>query len=147
MKIFPAIIIWKLISIRLYLCIAIIVVASIGCLQEPGQSFQQGEKLYKIYCVACHGLKGAGVLYPKSTLNNNAFVTGDQNKLIAVILFGREGAGAMPGWKMTLTDQEVAAVATYIRQAWSNRADPITSAMVGEIRTKGAKAFSTNPIP
>ena len=43
----------------------------------------------------------------------------------------------MPGWKMMLTDQEVAAVATYIRQAWSNRADPITPALVQAIRTKG----------
>lgn len=139
MNIFPADKIWKLITIRLYLCIAIIVVVSMGCLQERGQSFQQGEKLYKNYCVACHGIKGTGVLYPKSALNNDAFVTGDPNELIAVIFFGREGAGSMPGWKMTLTDQDVAAVATYIRQAWSNRADPITPAMVKEIRAKGNK--------
>lgn len=135
-NIFPAAIIWKSITIRLYLCLAIIVVASVGC-QEPSQSFQQGEKLYKTYCVACHGIKGTGVLYPKSALNKDALVTGDPNKLIAVILLGREGAGVMPGWKMTLTDQDVAAVATYIRQAWSNRADPITPAMVKAIRTKG----------
>jgi mono/diheme cytochrome c family protein len=108
-----------------------------GCFHEPSQSFQQGEQLYKIYCVACHGTKGTGVLYPKSALNNDALVTGDPNNMIAVILFGREGAGTMPGWKMTLADQDVAAVATYIRQAWSNRADPITPALVKEIRTKG----------
>lgn len=137
MNIFPVVLVRKLITSRLYLCIAIIVVASMGCLQEPGQRFQQGEKLYKTYCVVCHGIKGAGVLYPKSALNNDALVTGAPNELIAVILFGRDGAGAMPGWNMTLTDQDVAAVATYIRQAWSNRADPITPAMVKEIRTKG----------
>ena len=108
-----------------------------GCLQSRSPSFQQGEQLYKTYCVACHGINGTGVLYPKSALNHDALVTGDPNGLLAVILFGREGAGAMPGWKTMLTDQEVAAVATYIRQAWSNRADPITPAMVQEIRTKG----------
>ncbi len=143
MKIFLFVNFRKLIIIGLYLCI--IIVASNGCFRRTDPSFQQGQEIYKADCLACHGPNGGGVLYIKSALNNNAFVTGDPNELIAVILFGREGAGAMPGWKMTLTDQEVAAVATYIRQAWSNRADPITSAMVREIRTKGEKA-STNPI-
>jgi mono/diheme cytochrome c family protein len=136
-KIFTACRTWKLTTIWLYLSLAMIVVASLGCLGEPSPAFQQGEQLYKTYCVACHGIKGTGVLYPKSALNNDALVTGDPNKLIAVILLGREGAGIMPGWKMTLTDQDVAAVATYIRQAWSNRAGPITPAMVQEIRAKG----------
>ncbi len=140
MNIFPAAVTLKLTTIRLYLCLAFIVIASMGCLGEPSQSFQQGEKLYKTYCVACHGIKGAGVLYPKSALNNDALVTGDPNKLIAVILLGREGAGIMPGWKMTLTDQDVAAVATYIRQAWSNRAGPVNPPLVQGIRVKGTPA-------
>lgn len=134
----------KLIIIGLYLCI--VIVASNGCFRRTDPSFQQGQEIYKADCLPCHGPNGAGVLYSKSALNNNTLVTGDPNELIAVILFGREGAGAMPGWKMTLTDQEVAAVATYIRQAWSNRADPITPAMVKEIRTKGERTSFTNPM-
>jgi mono/diheme cytochrome c family protein len=43
----------------------------------------------------------------------------------------------MPGCKMTLNDEEVAAVATYIRQAWANRAAPVTPAMVTKLRQKG----------
>ncbi len=137
MKIFPAAIIRRLITISLSLCIAMIALTSVGCFQERSQSFQQGEQLYTTYCVACHGIGGTGVLYPRSALNHDALVTGDPKGVLAVILFGREGAGTMPGWKTMLTDQEVAAVATYIRQAWSNRADPITPAMVQAIRTKG----------
>ncbi len=144
MKIFLIVNFRKLIILGSYLCI--VIVASNGCSRRTDPSFQQGQEIYKADCLACHGPNGAGILYPKSALNNDALVTGDPNELIAVILFGREGAGAMPAWKMTLTDQEVATVATYIRQAWSNRADPITSAMVSEIRKKGEKAFSTNPI-
>ena len=108
-----------------------------GCLQKPDPIFLQGQELYKTYCVACHGVNGGGVLYSKSALNDDVFVTGDPKEVIAVILYGREGAGTMPSWKMTLNDPEVAAVATYIRQAWSNRADPITAAMVTEVRSKG----------
>ena len=84
-------------------------------------------------------LMEAGSYTSKSVLNNSALVLGEPDKVIAVILFGREGAGAMPGWRESLNDQEVAAVATYTRQAWSNRADAITPAMVTEIRKKGEK--------
>ena len=66
--------------------------------------------------------------------------------MIAVILFGRQGAGAMPGWREKLNDQEVAAVATYIRQAWSNQADAVTPAMVTKVRTKEAKGLTIEPL-
>jgi mono/diheme cytochrome c family protein len=42
----------------------------------------------------------------------------------------------MPGWSDKLSDQEVAAVATYIRQAWSNRAGPVTPKMVAALKGK-----------
>ena len=125
--------------IPISLCLIILVVTSMGCSQKVDPSFEQGKKIYENYCAACHGVNGGGVLYRKSALNNSALVSGDPNEVIAVILFGREGAGVMPGWRETLNDQEVAAVATYIRQAWSNRADAITPAMVTEIRKKGEK--------
>lgn len=144
MNLCPVVIKWKLITIRLYLSIAVMVIAFIGCFQR-GDNYQQGQEIYKTYCLACHGVNGGGVLYNKSVLNNDVFVSKDPNKVIAVILNGREGAGSMPSWKDNLNDQEVAAVATYIRQAWSNRADPVSPAMVIEIRTKKEKGLSINP--
>ena len=125
----------------------IIAVTSMGCSQKVDPSFEQGKKLFETYCAACHGVNGGGLLYRKSALNNSALVLGEPDKVIAVILFGREGGGAMPGWRETLNDQEVAAVTTYCRQAWSNRADAITPAMVTEIRKKGEKRFSTTGLP
>jgi alcohol dehydrogenase (quinone), cytochrome c subunit len=53
-----------------------------------------------------------------------------------VILYGKAGSGTMPGWSKKLNDQEVAAVTTYIRQAWSNQAEAVTAAMVQKIRGK-----------
>ncbi len=53
----------------------------------------------------------------------------------------------MPGWREKLNDQEVAAVATYIRQAWSNQADAVTPAMVTKVRTKEAKGLTIEPLP
>jgi mono/diheme cytochrome c family protein len=134
-------------AITISLGIIIIAVMSLGCSQKVDPSFEQGKKIYETYCAACHGVNGGGLLYKKSVLNNSALVLGEPDKLIAVILFGREGGGAMPGWRETLNDQEVAAVATYTRQAWSNQAGAITPAMVTEMRQKGEKKFSTTGQP
>ena len=70
-------------------------------------------------------------------MNQNAFVVGDPKPVIATVLNGRKGSlGQMPAWKDKLDDQQIAAVVTYIRQAWSNRAAPVTPAMVAATRGK-----------
>ncbi len=139
--------VWKLMTAGACLCFVAIVLAPIGCTQrERDPSFQQGQEIFRADCIACHGPNGSGVLYSKSALNNSAFVTGNPEEVIAVILFGRTGSGSMPGWQTKLTDQEVAAVATYIRQAWSNQADPVTAALVTKVRTKEEKSLPTEPL-
>jgi mono/diheme cytochrome c family protein len=146
MKKFSVVGITTSVSLRAFLGIVIIVVTAMGCHHKVDPSFQKGKEIYKNYCVACHGLHGGGVLYKKSALNKDIFVIGNPNNVIAVILYGREGAGTMPGWSVTLNDQEVAAVATYIRQEWSNRATPVTPAMVTKIRRKGKEGGTTKPL-
>jgi mono/diheme cytochrome c family protein len=132
MRIFPLSILWKLITAGAFL--APLFLAPLGCMQRD-PSFQRGQEIYQAYCLSCHGLNGNGVLYSKSVLNKNLLVTGNPDEVIAVILYGQAGSGSMPGWQEKLNDQEVAAVATYIRQAWSNQAEPVTAPMVSKIRT------------
>jgi mono/diheme cytochrome c family protein len=134
MKKFPVVLIRNLINISIFLCIMVIAVTFQGCSQKKDPSFQQGKKIYETYCVACHGTNGDGVLYSKSALNHNDFVTGDYKKVVNVILNGKEGVALMPGWGEQFNDQEIAAVTTYVRQAWSNWAAPVTPAMVKELR-------------
>jgi mono/diheme cytochrome c family protein len=117
-------------------CLAIVALAFLGCGKTVDPSFQQGQEIFKNYCLACHGLNGGGVLYREAVLDKTAFVTGNPDEVIAVILYGKQGAGTMPGWREKLNDQEVAAVATYIRQAWSNQAAAVTPAMVARVREK-----------
>ena len=135
MRGFPASVIRKVTSTEACLFVVLIGVAFIGCTTKTDPSFQQGQQIYTTDCVGCHGPNGEGVLYSKTVLNNNAFVTGKADEVIASILYGREGNSVMPGWQKKLNDQEVAAVATYIRQAWSNQSDPVTKAMVAKIKT------------
>ena len=42
----------------------------------------------------------------------------------------------MPSFAWKLTDQEVADVATYVRNSWGNRAQPVAAKQVAELRRK-----------
>jgi mono/diheme cytochrome c family protein len=134
MRRFPASVIRKVMTAKAFLYVVLIGAAFMGCTTKTDPSFEQGRQIYTTDCVGCHGPNGEGVLYSKTVLNNNAFVTGKLDEVITTILFGRAGNSAMPGWQKKLNDQEVAAVATYIRQAWSNQSDAVSMAMVAKIR-------------
>ena len=83
----------------------------------------RGEKVYGANCAACHQAngKGAGPIKP---LDGSAIVLdADHNKQIQTLLNGAAG-GAMPSWK-ALSDTDLAAVATYTKNNWSNQTGQI----------------------
>ena len=83
----------------------------------------RGEKVYAANCAACHQAngKGAGPIKP---LDGSAIVRDtDHAKQLQVLLNGAAN-GAMPAWKQ-LSDTDLAAVATYTKNAWSNKTDQI----------------------
>ncbi len=101
--------------------------------------FQKGKTIYNTegYCVDCHRANGKGLPGTFPAHDGNSFVTGQPGPVIATVLNGRKGEmGQMPSWKDKLDDQQIAAVVTYIRHAWSNKAPGVTPAMVAEIRKK-----------
>ncbi|MDE2605408.1 MAG: cytochrome c oxidase subunit II [Burkholderiales bacterium] len=77
----------------------------------------RGEKVYAANCAACHqpNGKGAGPILPLdgSPIVNDA----DKTKQIQVVLNGRN---AMPSWKATLSDTDIAAVISFTKNHWSN---------------------------
>ena len=102
-----------------------------------------GAKVFATTCVVCHQIDGAGKegLYPP--LAGSEWVNGDEAKMLRIILHGLSGpvevagetfSGAMPGWGPVLKDAEIAAVATYIRSSWGNKATAITAAKVTAVR-------------
>ncbi len=79
----------------------------------------RGEKVYAANCAACHQAngKGAGPIKP---LDGSAIVLDtDHNKQLQVLLHGANN-GAMPSWK-ALSDTDLAAVASYTKNNWSNQ--------------------------
>jgi mono/diheme cytochrome c family protein len=103
--------------------------------ETPGDLLKAGQEVFGENCAQCHRANGEGLPGTFPALNKNPFVLGDPKPVIATVLNGRKGnMGQMPTWKDKLDDQQIAAVVTYIRQAWSNRAAAVTPAMVADAR-------------
>ncbi|MBU4354693.1 MAG: cytochrome c, partial [Proteobacteria bacterium] len=112
----------------LLLCLGLL--GGVALAQGQGDALQRGQAVFEDHCAQCHRTNGAGLPATFPALNKNPFVLGEPSPVIAPVLKGRKGnLGRMPGWKDKLDDQQIAAVVTYLRQAWSNRAAPVTPAM------------------
>lgn len=110
-----------------------------------------GAQIFSTTCAACHQAQGEGTdRYPP--LAGSEWVNGSESRLVRIILHGLTGDvevqgqvynGAMPAWGPSLSDAEIAAVATYIRSSFGNQALPITAATVAQARA--ATAARTTP--
>ena len=77
---------------------------------------QEGETGYANNCAACHGATGAGGGGP-SLIGSN--VVQSRSAVIYQVLFGAMDHG-MPAYEAILSDEEIAAITTYIRNSWDN---------------------------
>lgn len=101
-----------------------------------------GAQLFTGKCAACHQATGQGVAGVFPSLVGVDWVTGSETRLVQILLHGIQGAldvngvtynGVMPAWK-SLTDEEIAALATYVRTTWGNSASQVTVSTVAEQR-------------
>lgn len=84
----------------------------------------RGEQVYAANCVACHQANGKGVPAAFAALDGSPNVLGDKAHQIDILLNGQKSGKfptEMPAWKQ-LSDTEIAAVITYTRNTWSNKA-------------------------
>ncbi len=84
----------------------------------------KGEKVYTTNCVACHQANGKGMPGAFAALDGSPVVNGPKAEQIQVLLNGKKSGkfpSEMPAWKQ-LSDSEIAAVITYTRNTWSNKA-------------------------
>ena len=84
---------------------------------ELAELKERGAKVYAANCQACHQANGLGVKGAFPALDGSQLVMNKEQQ-IAIMLNGK---GAMPPWKQ-LSDIELAAVATYIKNNWGNSA-------------------------
>src|SRR5690606_13634424 len=89
-----------------------------------------GGDVFAANCAVCHGANGEGVVGPGLAGNP---VVARADYVIQTILFGREDHG-MPAFEAQLADEDVAAIATYVRGSWGNDYGAVTPAEVAALR-------------
>jgi alcohol dehydrogenase (quinone), cytochrome c subunit len=110
---------------------------------DGGDLGVRGAGLYLNQCSACHGRdgKGRGDLLPPLAGNTSA-LEHDPSSLIDIVLNGggRIVVNGVPdSYRMTpfrvlLSDQDIADVATFVRSSWGNNGPPVTAAQVRTMR-------------
>ncbi|MBB81678.1 MAG: hypothetical protein CMN02_11945 [Roseibacillus sp.] len=106
---------------------------------------ERGKATFAI-CSACHGLEGEGMYHINKTgppLADSEWVTGPVANLIAIQFRGLSGPIEVNGEKYTpvapmaplpLDNDSIAAVLTYIRNSFGNKASPVTPEQVEAMR-------------
>jgi mono/diheme cytochrome c family protein len=105
-------------------------------------SMALGQRVYQANCLSCHQANGSGVpsLYPP--LTGTEWVIGDKGRLIRLVLNGMTGPhevlgehynNLMPAQRF-LSDQQIGAVLTFVRQQFGNDAEPVTADEVAAVR-------------
>lgn len=130
-----------MLKLKLGLCTALL--ALVATAPSAVAQAANGAKIYGTVCGACHQAEGTGVhgIYPP--LAGSDWVTGSEERLVRVLLHGLTGdievkgevySSTMPPFGSALKDAEVAAVSTYIRSNFTNKAPAVTTASVARIR-------------
>ncbi|MGA7811749.1 c-type cytochrome, partial [Caballeronia sp.] len=112
--------------------------------EEKNRLFPLGQKIYDAQCAICHAAKGQGKLpdFPPLANNQSIQMTSSVNP-IRMVLNGGYAPGTMknpkpygmPPFAQSLSDEEVAAVVTYIRTAWGNHGAPVSGQDVNQLRS------------
>ncbi|XXY48499.1 cytochrome c [Sorangium sp. So ce269] len=103
----------------------------------------QGGKIYYRSCTGCHQARGEGKPGRYPPLVGSSWVLDDPETPIRLMLLGAAGPmevngvvynDVMPNLGVTLTDEEIALVLTYVRSSWGNSAPAITEHEVAKVR-------------
>jgi cytochrome c oxidase subunit 2 len=81
----------------------------------------KGEEVYNSECSTCHQTSGLGIAGVFPALKDSVVVNGSIEENIKTVVFGIEGTAMLPmGGR--LSESDIAAALTYIRNAWGNTA-------------------------
>jgi mono/diheme cytochrome c family protein len=113
-------------------------------LEASDPVMKAGQAIYRDQCSACHKLDGSGVADLFPALRDAPSVrAADPTSLIRVVVDGAKTASTggaptgpgMPTYGWQLNDKQIAAVLTYVRNAWGNAAAPVPESAVRSART------------
>ena len=106
--------------------------------------YEEGARLYDKWCAECHLGNGAGrpPAYPPLANNQSISMEFAANP-VRLVMFGGYPPGTtrnprpfgMPPFAQVMSDSEIAAVVTYVRQSWGNHAAAVSAADVARYRS------------
>lgn len=115
----------------------------------------QGAKIYNQFCVACHmgdGNGNAASGFPPLP-GSEWVLEKDPGRIIRIVLNGLGGPITVKGkeygqaqmlpWRDALKDEDIAAVLTYVRSTWGNKAPAVDAGLVKQIREQTADRGAT----
>ena len=102
---------------------------------DEQKRFAAGQEVYRNVCQACHQPDGRGMEKLAPPLVGSAYALASPTVPVRILLHGKEGSiGLMPPVGQIFTDEQIAAVLTYVRREWGQRGDPVDAATVGSVR-------------
>lgn len=121
--------------------------AELQVYQPPtgGPDLARGRAVYENVCALCHNNDGTGKPNQAPTFVGSEWVLGSPARLIRIPLSGLAGVIMVKGerWELSmpamgaaLSDEDLAAVLTYMRQSWGNKATAITPEQVKAVRAE-----------
>jgi mono/diheme cytochrome c family protein len=108
-----------------------------------GANLERGRVVYENVCGLCHGTDGMGKPNQAPPFAGSDWATGSPARMIRIPLSGLSGPItvngkewnlAMPAMGAALSDEDLAAALSYIRQSWGNKASAITPEEVKAVR-------------
>ncbi|MGA1606992.1 MAG: PVC-type heme-binding CxxCH protein [Planctomycetota bacterium] len=117
--------------------------ASLSAAQQA--RFDAGAAQYAVHCTPCHQTHGQGLEGLAPPLAGSEWVLGAPEVLARIVLQGLTGPIEVAGRRYEyatmpdhgkLTDEELAAILTYVRRAWDNQAAPVEPATVEGVRAE-----------
>ncbi|MCX6885848.1 MAG: cytochrome c [Verrucomicrobiota bacterium] len=121
-------------------------VAELKLYQPPaGGGNERGKAVYENICALCHNVDGMGKPNQAPPLVGSEWVLGSPTRMARIPLAGLAGPItikgvewnlAMPAMGAALSDDDLSAVLTYMRQSWGNKASAITPEQVKAVRAE-----------
>lgn len=122
------------------LLLAVLPIALVAC--ADGERPVSGPTIYARYCASCHQADGSGIPGAFPSLAVSPWIEGDEGRLVRLLLRGMKGPlerngerynNAMPPHAF-LTDEQMAAVLTFVRSSFGHDAPPVLPPTVAAVR-------------
>ena len=112
---------------------------------SSGSNLERGKVVFENVCAPCHNNDGMGKPNQAPPFVGSDWVLGSPNRMIRIPLVGLTGSVkvkdvewnlSMPAMGAAVPDDDLAAIISYIRQSWGNKASAVTPEQVKAIRAE-----------